>query len=330
MSADPPGSYPQRTPSGFLSSPRLRFLAGRVVQAVLTLWALSLVTFVLGALAKSSPVEQKLGQHADPALIAETRHLYGLDRPIPERYARWLWAFLHGDLGLSYRYEGQPVGPMLAKRYPLTLRLGSMAAGFAVLAGIPLGLIAALRHGTWIDRLATTVALGGVSVPSFVLLPLLVLLLAVRWRVFPVTYEREWWHLILPALALGTRPAALVARMTRASFLEALGQDYVRSARAKGLGWAGTVVRHAGKNALVPILTVFGTSVGYLLGGSFVVETIFAVPGIGGFTISSISDRDYPLIQAVTLLAAAVFIGVNLLVDLLYGLLDPRLRSAAS
>jgi ABC-type dipeptide/oligopeptide/nickel transport system permease component len=219
---------------------------------------------------------------------------------------------------------------MLARRYPVTVELALLAAAFALLGGLPLGLVAALRHGTWIDRAATALALTGVSVPSFVLLPLLVLLLAVRFPVFPVTYNHEWWHLLLPAVALGTRPAALVARMTRASFLDALGQDYVRTARAKGLDWRRTVFRHAGRNAVIPILTVFGTSVGYLLGGSFVVETIFAVPGIGKFTIASIADRDYPLIQAVTLLAAAVFIGMNLLVDILYGFLDPRLRAAVS
>ncbi len=204
-----------------------------------------------------------------------------------------------------------------------------MAGFFASVVGMTLGLLAALRPGSWLDRTATSVALAGVSIPAFVVLPLLVLLFSLRLKWFPVTYEGQWWHLLLPAVALGTRPAALVARITRASFVDALSQDYIRTARAKGLGWGQTVLKHAGKNALIPVLTVLGTGVGYMLGGSFVVETLFGVPGIGEISVSSIPARDYPMIQAVTLLAAAVFILVNLLVDLLYGFLDPRLRVAS-
>jgi peptide/nickel transport system permease protein len=306
----------------------IRFLFHRLVLAVVTLWALSAITFLLGALAPGGPAEVKLGQHANPALVAQFKREHGLDQPLYVQYGRWLGSFLRGDFGISYK-DDQPVGPTLKERYPITARLAGMAGVFAVLAGLPLGLAAALRPGAWIDRLATTLALAGISVPAFVILPLLVLLFSLRLRWFPVTYNYEWWHLLLPAVALGTRPAALVARMTRASFLEALGQDYVRTARAKGLGWARTVVRHAGKNALIPILTVLGTSVGYMLGGSFVVETIFGIPGIGAISVESIPARDYPMIQAVTLLGAAVFISVNLLVDILYGFLDPRLRVAA-
>lgn len=307
----------------------IRFLVHRLALAVATLWVLSLITFLLGAMAPGGPAEVVLGQHADPQLIAQFKKERGLDQPLYVQYGRWLGSALRGDLGISFK-DNQPIGKTLAARYPITVRLALMAAGYALVVGVVLGLLAALRPDSWLDRFATTLALTGVSVPAFVLLPLLVLVFSLRLHWFPVTYNDQWWHLLLPAVALGTRPAALVARMTRASFLEALGQDYVRTARAKGLDWGRTVLRHAGKNAVIPILTVFGTSVGYLLGGSFVVETIFGIPGIGATSVDAIPARDYPMIQAVTLLAAAVFIGVNLLVDLLYGFLDPRLRSAAA
>jgi len=304
----------------------IRFFAQRLLYAVVTLWVLSVITFVLGAMAPGSPVERMLEQHADPAKIAALKQQYGLDKPLPVRYGAWLWGAVRGDLGTSFETQ-QPVSLTLAERYPVTVQLALSAACVAVGLGFPLGLTAALRPGTWTDRVATTLALVGVSVPTFVVLPLLILLFSLRLRWFPVTYEGEWWHLILPAFALGARPAALVARMTRASFLETLGQDYVRTARAKGLSWPLTVARHAARNALIPVLTILGTSVGYMLGGSFVVETIFGISGIGPLSITAINSRDYPVIQAVTLLGAAAFITVNLLVDLLYGFLDPRLRA---
>lgn len=307
----------------------IRFLFRRALLALVTLWLLSALTFALGALAPGGPVEVLLGQHASPEEVARLRRELGLDRPLAVQYVDWLARFVRGDFGISYR-DRQPVAPTLLARYPITARLAGMAALVAVCIGIPLGLAAALRPGSWTDRLATVAALTGVSVPTFVVLPLLVLLFSLRLGWFPVTYEGETWHLWLPAIALGARPAALVARMTRASFLETLSQDYIRTARAKGVGGARLLLWHAGKNAFLPVLTVLGTSVGYMLGGSFVVETLFGIPGIGEMSVASIPARDYPVIQAVTLLAAAVFVVVNLVVDVLYGLLDPRLRVAAA
>lgn len=305
----------------------LRFLFLRGLQALVTLWVLSVVTFLMGALAPGGPVEVILGQHANPEAARQLNREFGLDRPLPERYGRWVAGLCRGDLGISFR-DRQPVGPTILQRYPMTARLALMAAAYALVLGLPLGALAAWRPGTWLDRLATTLALAGVSVPAFVLLPLLVLIFSLRLRWFPVTYETQWWHLLLPAVALGTRPAALLARMTRASLLDTLGQDYVRTARAKGLSRSAAFFRHAGRNALVPVLTVLGTSVGYMLSGSFVVETLFGIPGIGEMSVAAIPARDYPVIQAVTLLGATVFLIVNLAVDLLYGFLDPRLRVA--
>jgi peptide/nickel transport system permease protein len=306
----------------------IRFLLQRLLFSIATLWALSVVTFLLAALAPGGPVEQIMGQHADPQEIARLKHEFGLDRPLLVRYVDWITGFARGDLGISYRTR-DPVARTLIDRYPITARLAGIAGIYALITGLTLGILASLKPGSWLDRVATTLALTGVSVPAFVILPLLVLVFSLRLRWFPVTYEGEWRHLLLPAIALGTRPAALIARMTRASFLDALSQDYVRTARAKGLDWGRTVVVHAGKNALIPVLTVLGTSVGYMLGGSFVVETIFGIPGIGSISIDALNSRDYPMIQAVVLLAAAVFIVTNLVVDLLYGLFDPRLRVAA-
>lgn len=304
----------------------LRYLAGRLLFSLVALWVLTLVTFILGAMAPGGPVEVILGQHADPAAIARLKKERGLNDPLPVQYGRWLGGVLKGDFGISFR-DQQPITPTLKERYPVTVRLALMAGLFALLAGGILGLAAALRPGGWIDRTATFLSTTGISLPAFVVLPLLVLLFSLRLKIFPATYGGELWHLVLPAIALACRPAALIARVTRAAFLETLEQDYVRTAKARGAGPLRVLIRHAGRNALIPILTVLGASVGYLLGGSFVVETIFAVPGIGEISVASIPARDYPMIQAVVLLGATVFILTNLLVDLLYGLIDPRLRA---
>lgn len=302
-----------------------RFLLRRVAAALAALWVLSAITFLLGAISPGSAVEIRLGQHADPAEVARLRREFGLDRPVVERYWTWIAGCLRGDFGKSFK-DMQPVRDTLQQRYPLTLSVALWAALWAAVLGIGLGFIAALTAGTWADRAATSFAVAGVSMPTFVLLPLLVLLFSLRLRWFPVTYGDQWWHLLLPAAALGMRPAALLARVTRAALLESLGQDYVRTARAKGLGPGQTVLLHAALNAVLPVLTVLGTSTGYLLGGSFVVETIFGIRGVGEISIDAVLERDFPMVQAVTLLAATAFILVNLVVDVLYGVLDPRLR----
>ena len=294
---------------------------------MLTLWLLTSVTFLLGHLAPGSPVDIILGQHSAPETRRQLEREYGLDQPLPRQYWRYLSGVARGDFGESFRYR-RPVRAVIRERYPETLKLAVTAMVLAVLLGAPLGLLAAVKQHGWADRLAVGTALIGVSLPTFVIGPLLILIFAQWLGWVPVAYGGRWAELLLPALTLGARPAALIARLTRASFVDALRQDYVRTARAKGAGAARALLAHAGRNALLPVLTVIGTSFGYLLSGSFVVETIFAVQGLGFISIASIGFRDYPVIQAVTLLAAAVFIAVNLLVDLAYGILDPRLRVA--
>lgn len=271
-------------------------------------------------------MEVILGQHASPAAAERLKQEFGLNDPLPVQYARWLGGVLRGDFGVSFR-DRQPIAPTLRERYPVTARLALIAAGLSLVSGLALGLLAAVRSGGGADRASTLLSTAGISMPAFVVLPLLVILLSLRLGWFPATYGGQDWHLLLPAAALACRPAALISRVTRAAFLETLGQDYIRTARAKGAPPWMVLVKHAGRNASIPILTVVGASVGYLLGGSFVVETIYAVPGIGEISVASIPARDYPMIQAVVLLGAAIFITSNLIVDLLYGVIDPRLRA---
>lgn len=306
----------------------LRFVLGRLALIPPTLLLLALVTFFLGYLSPSDPIEIMLGQHANPVTAARLRHQYGLDRSPLVQFGSYLIGALHGDLGRSY-YDQRPVIQTLAEGFPATLELSLAAIVIAVLIGVPLGVLAAARQDTWIDRASMSLALVGVSVPAFVIGPLLIYVIATRLRLLPVAEWGTFQDLLLPALTLGSRPAALIARLTRASMLDSLRQDYVRTAFAKGLSRPRVLLLHAFKNAVIPTLTVIGTSVGYMLGGSFVVETIFRVPGLGYLSIEAISRRDYPIIQGTTLLLAAVFVFVNLVVDLLYGVFDPRIRYAA-
>jgi peptide/nickel transport system permease protein len=303
------------------------YILHRLALLVPSLLLLCFVTFMLGLLAPGDPVEILLGQHADPAARARLRRELGLDRPAPVQFATYLGRAVRGDFGESY-YDRRPVAETLAKGFPATMQLGLAAIGLAVLIGMPLGVLAAARQGGWIDRLATGMAVVGVSVPTFVIGPLLITVFALRLGWLPVAEWRTPADVLLPALTLATRPAAMIARITRASLVESLRQDYIRTALAKGLSRARVLLLHALKNAFLPTLTVIGTAAGYLMGGSFVVETIFRVPGIGALSIEAIQRRDYPVIQGATLLLATAFVLIHLLVDVAYGFLDPRVRTA--
>jgi ABC-type dipeptide/oligopeptide/nickel transport system permease component len=233
---------------------------------------------------------------------------------------------LHGDFGTTYRTE-QPVREILAEGFPYTLTLAFWAMVIAVTVGIGSGVLAAVYQNTWVDRATMVVTLVGVSIPAFVLGPLLILAFALKMGWLPVAGWEGPQYVVLPAIVLAGRPAALIARLTRSQMVEVLRQDYIRTAYAKGLTRRQVIGRHALRNALLPVLTIVGTAFGYLLTGSFVVETIFAIPGIGQQSISAIFEREYLVIEATVLLAAVGFVGVNLCVDLLYGLLDPRIRT---
>jgi peptide/nickel transport system permease protein len=313
----------------------LQYLLKRIGFALLSIWAVLTITFFIAYLAPGDPIEQKMGQHSDPALLAKARHEAGLDKPPLIRYGLYVWNLLHGDLGKSY-YTNEPITAFLARGLPNTFKLALAAIVLALVIGIIIGLVAAVKPNTFLDRLLMLTVLTGVSVPTFVLAPVLILIFAVRLNWLPVAeWQIDNFHgftyvdpidLVLPAFVLAARPAALIARMTRSSMLETLKQDYIRTARAKGLSPVTILVKHALRNAFLPVLTTAGVSFGYLLAGSFVVETIFTVPGVGAASIQSLSQRDYTLIQGTTLVIAVAFVTVNLVIDLLYAVLDPRVK----
>ena len=303
-----------------------RFLLQRVGLALLSIWAVCTITFFIAFLAPGDPAELAAGQHSDPATIAHVRHEFGLDKPPLTRYGLYLWDAAHGDLGKSY-YTREPVTDFLKRGLPNTALLATTAILLALVVGVAVGLAAALRPNTLLDRFLMSSVLVGVTLPSFVLGPLLILVFALKLGWLPVAGWGDWSNLILPSVVLAARPAALIGRMTRASMLETLRQDFIRTARAKGLSPATILIKHALKNAFLPVLTTTGVSFGYLLSGSFVVETIFTVPGVGYQSINSLFQRDYSVIQGTTLLLAVVFVVTNLVIDLLYAVLDPRVKA---
>jgi ABC-type dipeptide/oligopeptide/nickel transport system permease component len=304
----------------------LALIRTRLLLAIPTLLAVTFVTFFLGYLSPGSPIDIMLGQHSDAQTRKQLEHAYGLDRPPLVQYGSYLWGLLHGNLGKSFANINVPVTQLIANHFPTTAFLAFMALLLAMLVGLPAGALAALKHNKLLDRLTMSVVLMLVSVPAFVLGPVLMLILALRLNWLPAAGWEGPENWVMPILVLAARPAALLARFMRSSMLDVLRQDYIRTAFAKGLSPGRVLLKHALKNAFLPVLTVLGTTFGFLLTGSFVVETIFTVPGIGYESIQSILRRDYPVIQGVALLVAVIFITVNLVVDILYGLIDPRVR----
>lgn len=302
-----------------------RYVASRLLQAIPTLLLISFLTFVMGFLAPGDPIRMILGEHSDPQAVAQVRRELGLDQPWYVQYGRFVWNALKGDFGISL-YNRRPVGDILQESFPTTATLAVLAILLAVAVGIPAGIVAAVWHNRLPDRLSMVGVVLGISVPNFVLATLLILLVSVRLGWLPVAGWGAPEYLVLPVLVLAARPAASIARFTRTSMLEVLQQDYIRTARAKGVPERAVILKHALPNALLPVVTVIGNAFGYLLTGSFIVETVFAVPGVGYKSIEAILRRDYPVIQATTLLFAFLFIVVNLVVDILYTRLDPRVR----
>src|SRR5687767_7021430 len=266
-----------------------------------------------------------LGDGASPQDIADLRVTLGLDRPLLDQYVTFLRQAVTGDLGNSFR-TGQPVTAMIMERLPATAELAIAAMMVAILIAIPLGVIAAVWRGTVVDYGAMTFALAGVSIPNFWLGPLLAIVFAVELGWLPVSGRGTWAHLVLPAVSLGAALAAILARMTRATMLEELREPYVQAARARGVSRSRAVMRHALRSGLIPIVTLIGLQFGTVLTGAVITETVFAWPGIGRLLIQSIGFRDYPVVQGCILLIAVTYMAVNLLTDLAYGSLDPRIR----
>jgi peptide/nickel transport system permease protein len=314
-----------------------RFLTSRVLSLAFVLWLVTIIAFVMIRLAPGDPSAVMLGSDAAPKAVAEFRAAYGLDRPLPVQYLAWLGHVVRGDLGMSI-YLGRPVTTAILERLPISLTLTLSAFAIAVVLGISLGLIAAYWHDTWVDRLVSVVAALGLSMPSFWLGICLIYLFAVRWPVMPSGGFVEPWidpgksfrHLLLPAFALGYLQSGLIARMTRASMLEALRGDFVRVARSKGVGEFRVVVKHAFRNALIPVLTVTGITLAVMFGGAVVIETVFTLPGVGRLLVNAVVRRDYPVVQGTLLVVAAWYVVVNIAVDVLYTVSDPRIRLRAS
>jgi peptide/nickel transport system permease protein len=301
-----------------------RYILRRLLQGLLTLWAASTIAFGLTFLS-GDPASLMIGDHWTAEQIAGFREHMGFDRPFHVQYLEYLGRLLQGDFGLSVR-QGAPVTELILERLPATGALAGSALLIIIAVALPVGILSALRRNSWLDAVVMSGTILAQSMPTFWLGTILILVFGVALQWFPVSGSGDLKHLILPAITLATFSAARNARMVRSSMLDILGLDYLRTARAKGLAEGTVVVRHALRNALMPVITLLGLEVGSLLAGALVTETVFAWPGIGRLTVDSIYARDYPVVQGVVTFSALVFVVVNLAVDLSYGLLDPRIR----
>jgi ABC-type dipeptide/oligopeptide/nickel transport system permease component len=302
------------------------YISQRLLQAIPVLIGISVLTFAMLHLVPGDPVEIFAGDKPlTPERAEEIRHQLGLDRPLYVQYFDYASHALRGDLGVGLRSQ-RPVLDSIVEALPSTLELTGAALLLALLAGVALGIIAAVAHGSWLDTLAMSFAMLGVSVPVFYSGLLLILFFSFRLGVFPATGQGGVERLVLPSIALGLASAAALARLVRSSMLEVLGQEYIVTARAKGLAERAVILRHALKNALIPTVTLLGLQLGALLGGAVVTETIFSRPGIGRLAVDAIGNRDFPLIQGTVLFAAVTYVLVNLVVDVLYAVIDPRIR----
>jgi len=302
-----------------------RMILKRLLLLVPVLWVVVSLIFFLIHLVPGDPVEQMLGEGATASDIGALRHAYGLDVPLATQYVLYWKGVLHGDLGHSIRLN-LPVTQLIVSRYPYTLELAIPAILLAILLALPAGIASARHRGRWQDQSLSVVSLFGVSFPTFTLGPILILIFGILLGWLPVSGTGSWKHFVLPTITMGTALAAILTRMVRTSMLEELGQDYIRTARAKGVSERAVVYRHALPNAMIPLLTVLGLQFGALLAGAIVTETIFSWPGLGRLTIAAISNRDYPLVQGCILAIGLTYILVNLLTDALYVVVNPRIR----
>jgi peptide/nickel transport system permease protein len=304
-----------------------RLALRRLALAIPTIVAAATLVFLLVHVVPGDPVDVMLGESAAPADRAALRQALGLDRPLVAQYGAFLAGLATGDLGRSV-VSGEPVARLVAARIPATVELTLAALAVAIAIALPLGVLAAARPGTWIDRGAVAFALLGAAMPSFWLGPLLIIAFAIELQILPVSGRGGVAHLVLPACTLGVGMAAILTRMTRASVLECVGEDYVRTARAKGVGRVRVLARHALANALAPVVTILGLQFGALLAGTVITETIFAWPGVGRLTVEGIQARDYPVLQGCILAIAAGFVLASTLADIVNAALDPRTRQA--
>jgi peptide/nickel transport system permease protein len=300
------------------------FLAPKFLRALIAVWLVTTVVFVVMRLS-GDPVPLLLPPDAPTSEILRVRHDLGLDRPVPVQYATFVGNALRGDFGRSIHFR-EPAWRVVVGYLPATLELGLTAFGLALLVAVPIGMLSAIHRNSPVDHATMGIALIGQSAPTFFLGILFILTLSLKAGLFPTSGRGGWEHLVLPALTLGAFSMASIARLTRSAVLDVLRQDYVRTARAKGLPEMAVVVKHTLKNAALPVVTITGLQFGTLLGGAVVTETVFAWPGIGRLAIQSIYNRDYPIVQCTVFLSAILFIVLNFAIDMVYGLLDPRVR----
>jgi peptide/nickel transport system permease protein len=311
----------------------LAFIARRLLATIPVLAMVAVFVFLMLRLTPGDPAAIIAGDNANAQQVAAIRIGLGLDRPLAEQFVIWVGRMLQGDFGESYFFK-RTVASLIVQRIEPTVALATVTIILSVLIAVPLGVIAAYRHDSWIDRFVMALSVAGFSIPVFVIGYILIYVFAIQLGWLPVQGYRSinegWWpflsHMILPSAALGTVYMALIARITRATMLDVLSQDYIRTAQAKGLSSNQVLLGHALKNASVPIVTVIGIGIALLISGVVVTETVFAIPGIGRLTVDAILRRDYPIIQAVTLLFSGVYVLINLAVDMSYTFLDPRIR----
>jgi oligopeptide transport system permease protein len=303
----------------------LSFLLKRLIHGIIVLWVVVTLTFVLLRLAPGGPFDRE--RKLPPEVLANIEAKYHLGEPLLAQYLRYLSGFAKGDFGPSYKYVDRPVSEIITDTLPTSAWLGALALIFALWIALPAGLIAAYWRNTWIDRWTMLLATLGISVPHFILGAFLIWTFALQLGWLQAGRWDQWSSAVLPTITLGAAPAAYLTALFRSSLIETLGEDFIRTARAKGVKEKIVLLRHALRHSLIPVLTVMGPLTAALLTGSFVVEYVFALPGMGKFFITAVTDRDYPLIMGVTMVYTVLLVGANLIVDLLYGYVDPRIRT---
>jgi len=299
------------------------FVLKRLVTSLVVIWVIITATFVLMKLCPGGPFDRERG--LPEAVEKNISARYGLDQPPSRQYLRYVGSLLHGDLGPSYHYQGQSVGRLIAEKFPRSAVIGLLSILFSIGVGVPAGVFCSVRQNRWGDRLTMLITIVGVSVPSFILATLLQYVAAVRWKIFNAAGLTNWYDAILPALALSVYSLAFITRLTRSSFLDVLHDEWVRTAYAKGLAPLRVLVCHVLRNAILPVVTYLGPLTAAVLTGSLVVEKIFSIPGLGGFFVTSVFNRDYPLIMGVTIFYSSLLVALNFLVDMVYVWLDPRI-----
>ena len=314
----------EHRPAGWREKALTIYIVKRLGLALLTIWMVATLTFFLMNLVPGGPF---LAEKAPSASILKAMEAkYGLDKPLIVQYKNYLLRLAQGDLGVSIKKKGRDIADIVGEKFPVSARVGGVAIVVSLVTGIPLGAISALKRGKWQDNLLRFIFTLGIAVPGFVVATTLLILLGVKLPLLPTVGLTSPAHYIMPVITLSLYPMAYMARLMRSSMLDVLGQDYIRTARAKGLSGRVVLFKHALRNSLIPIITYLGPLIAYILTGSFIVEKIFTIPGLGGEFISSINNRDYPLIMGTTIFLAAFLILMNLVVDILYKVVDPRIK----